>query len=173
MLSLNLYPGPAYRFLQAIIIACLVLIQGCSEEPADKKEVAPSFSLELFDGKSFKSSEYKGKPMLVNFFASWCLPCAEEAPVLERMSRVYGPQGIAFVAIAIDDTEEKAKGFIEKHGISFSSGIDKTGKTKDAFGVYGVPTTFFIGQDGLINYLHAGGLTEVLLIHELDKLLYR
>ena len=69
--------------------------------------------------------------------------------------------------------KEKAKKFTKKHGITFSTGIDKTGEIKDAFGVYGVPTTFFIGQDGLVNYLHAGELTEVLLIHELDKLLHR
>ncbi len=132
MLSLNLNLDlRLYRFLQALIIACLVLIQGCSEESADKKEIAPSFSLELFDGKFFKSSDYKGKPMLVNFFASWCLPCAEEAPILDRMSRVYGPQGIAFIAIAIDDTEDKARAFVEKHGMTFPVGIDKSGEIID------------------------------------------
>jgi len=173
MLNLNLNLGSVRCFLIIFCIACLIFISGCSDNAEHKKETAPNFSLEIFDSKPFKSSDYKGKPMLVNFFASWCLPCADEAPLLDRMSRVYGPQGIAFLAIAIDDTEEKTRAFVKKYGMTFPTGIDKTGETKDAFGVYGVPTTFFITQNGLINYLHAGELTEVLLIHELDKLIYQ
>ncbi len=158
-------------FLAAIITVCLFLVHGCSENDSGKKEAATDFTLKLFNGESFRFDDYKGKPMLINFFASWCVPCAEEAPVLEKVSRVYQPKGVAFLAIAVDDTEDKAKEFVEKHGISFAVGIDKTGEIKDAYGVYGVPTTFFVGGDGLISYLHAGGLTEVLLTHELNKLL--
>lgn len=156
-----------------LLLACFILIQGCSGESEDKQESAPSFSIDLFNGDTFDSKNHKGKPMLVNFFASWCLPCADEAPILERMAKVYGNHGMKFIAIAIDDTEDKARAFVEKHGMTFPIGIDKSGEIRDAFGVYGVPTTFFISQNGLVNYIHAGGLTEVLLINELDKLLFR
>ncbi len=160
-----------YRGLGSFLIAALVLIHGCSGEAPPVKEVAADFKLTLFDGDTFQLSSHKGKPILINFLASWCIPCREEIPALNQVYREYGPKGVAFVGIAIDDTEEKAKEFVEKFELGFPAGIDKNGVIKDAFGLYGVPTTLFIDKKGNINYLHPGGVTVILLKHELDKLL--
>ncbi len=78
---------------------------------------------------------------------------------------------MAFVGIAVNDTEDKAKQFVAEFDVSFPAGIDKTGEISDAFGLYGVPTTLFIDKEGIISYLHSGGVTEKLLKHELDKIL--
>ncbi len=161
----------------ALAIAGLLLTQRnaknefSSKSSLETKEPAPNFTLPLFDGKNFQLSDHKGKPILINFFASWCLPCREEMPVLEKIVHEYGPKGVVFLGIAIDDTEEKMKDFIAKYGVTFPVGLDKTAAIQKSFGLYGIPTTYFINKQGIINYFHSGSVTEELLQHELDKLL--
>ncbi len=92
-------------------------------------------------------------------------------PVLEKIVHEYEPKGVVFLGIAVDDTEEKMKDFIAKYGVTFPVGLDKTASIQKSFGLYGIPTTYFINKQGIINYLHSGSVTEELLQHELDKLL--
>ncbi len=160
----------------ALSVAGLLIMQGSAknELPANSsgaREAAPNFELVLLDGKRFQLSDYKGKPVLINFFASWCLPCREEMPVLEKIVGAYEPKGVVFVGIAVDDTEEKMKDFIARYKVTFPVGLDKTADIQKSFGLYGIPTTYFIDQEGMINYFHSGAVTEDLLEHELDKLL--
>ena len=159
-----------YGLLLGCLIAGSLLSQGCSED-APAKETAPDFSVLLFDGEHFQLGTYRGKPVLINFLASWCLPCREEIPILNQVYREYRQRGVAFVGIAVNDAEDKAREFVEKFDVSFPAGVDKTGEISDAFGLYGVPTTLFIDKEGIISYLHSGGVTEKLLKHELDKIL--
>lgn len=161
----------------ALVAAGLLLTQGNRENEtpskpsSNVKEPSPNFTLNLLDGGNFNSSDYKGKPVLINFFASWCLPCREEMPVLEKIVHEYKPKGVVFLGIAVDDTEEKMKDFIAKYGVTFPVGLDKTATIQKSFGIYGIPTTYFIDKQGVINYFHSGAVTEELLQHELDKLL--
>ena len=163
--------------LLTITFVALLLTRGDASKDflpktsADAKEPTPDFSLELFDGSHFRLSDHKGKPVLTNFFASWCVPCKEEIPHLEQVGRECAAKGVVFLAIAVTDSEDKAREFVEEHGLTFPAGIDKTGSIQETFGLYGVPTTFFITRDGMTNYIHAGAVTEELLRHELDKLL--
>ncbi len=175
---LTLKPGLFMRqytnnllFRVGVVMAGLLLIQGCSDEKPVKKEIAQDFALELFEGGRFQLGDHKGKPVLINFLASWCIPCREEIPALNQIYGVYKHQGVVFLAIAVDDTRENIKKFINKYGLELPAGIDTSGKIKDAFGLYGVPTTLFIDKQGFINYLHPGSVTESLLHHELDQLL--
>lgn len=175
----------SYKLLIILAIAGLVLALGVAgfllmqgnaknESPAnlpEAKEPAPNFTLTLVDGKNFQFSEHKGKPVLINFFASWCLPCREEMPVLVKIAHEYGPKGVVLLGIAVDDTEEKMKDFIARYGVNFPVGLDKTAEIQKSFGLYGIPTTYFINKQGIINYFHSGVVTEELLRHELDKLL--
>ena|SRR3989338_3854743 len=160
--------------LLALLINCSLLIPGCSDKttnPPAAKETAPDFHLTLFDGGDFKLSAQKGKVVVINFFASWCVSCGEETPFIEKASKKYSPQTVAFLAIAVDDTEKKARAFLNKSGLTIPAGLDNTGKIKDAYGLYGMPTTFFIDKNGKISYFHAGVVTEDLLKSEIDKLL--
>lgn len=164
------------HFSLLLLAASLLLLQGCSgngngETVPVKKETAADFTLKLFDGGSFRLSDYKGKPVLINFWASSCIICREEAPALERSYQEYSKNGVVFIGIAIYDTETKAREFVKEFQLSFPIGIDSSREIEKSYRVYGVPTTFFIDKKGLINYLHLGGVSEELLSHELDKLL--
>lgn len=161
----------------ALVVAGLLLTQGdaqngfSSKSAAEKKELAPDFTLLTIDGKDFHLSDYKGRPVLINFFASWCLPCREEMPILEKIVHEYSPKGVVFLGVAVDDTEAKMKDFIARYSVTFPVGLDKTAAIQKSFGIYGIPTTYFIDKQGVINYSHSGSVTEELLQHELDKLL--
>ena len=163
--------------IAVVAATILLLVKGAPESsPLTKpspeaREPAPDFTLVTLNGGDFHFGDHKGKPILINFFASWCLPCREEMPVIEKIVREYGPKGVVFLGIAVDDTEEKMKDFIKKYGVTFPVGLDKTAKIQKSFDIYGIPTTYFISKQGIINYSHSGAVTEELLHHELDKLL--
>jgi cytochrome c biogenesis protein CcmG/thiol:disulfide interchange protein DsbE len=90
--------------------------------------------------------------------------------VLEAIFQEYRDRGVTLLGVAVQDTESKAMGFVEEFGLTFPTGLDE-GEIKEAYGVFGVPTTFFIDGEGFIRYTHAGIVTEDLLRHELEKLL--
>ena len=161
----------SHSFFLALFTSSLLFIQGCSDNATAPMETAPDFNITLFDGGDFQLSAQKGKVVAINFFASWCVSCGEETPVIEKVSHQYASQTVVFLAIAVDDTEKKAKAFMNKMGMTIPAGLDKTGKIKDDYGIYGMPTTFFIDKNGKISYFHAGVVTEELLKHEIDKLL--
>ncbi len=151
----------------------LLLLSGCDwDQYAEltEKEIAADFSLKLFSGDEFHLSDHKGKPVFINFWASWCIPCIEEAAAIEQVYKEYSEKGVIFVGIAINDTETKAKEFIAEHKLSFATGLD-SGKIQESYPLYGVPTTLFIDKQGKINYLHMGGVTEDLIRHEIEKII--
>lgn len=90
--------------------------------------------------------------------------------MIERVAKEYQPKGVAFLAVAVDDTEQKARAYLQKAGLNIAAGLDQSGKIKEAYGIYGMPTTFFIDQAGRIRYMHAGAIGEQLMRHEIDKL---
>ncbi|MEO5348552.1 MAG: TlpA family protein disulfide reductase [Magnetococcus sp. YQC-3] len=153
-------------------IFLLSLLAGCGESPVPTvRSHAPNFTLELFEGGKWQLSDFKGKPLVLNFFASWCVPCGEEAPAFERGYQAFKEKGVQFIGIASQDTRSKAMDFVQKHGLTYPVGLDTTGAIREAYGVFGMPTTFFVDKAGTIHYLHVGGVNEALLRHELEKIL--
>lgn len=110
---------------------------------------APDFSLGLFDGSNFTldGALRTGKPVVVNFWASWCGPCADEAPVLQDAARRYGDQ-VTFVGIDVQDIDSDAQTFLHKYGITYQNGSGNAGPISVQYGMRGVPETYFIAPDG-------------------------
>ncbi|GMR18746.1 MAG: hypothetical protein BMS9Abin33_1186 [Gammaproteobacteria bacterium] len=156
-----------------LMTVCLWFVHGCNNPDYVylKGEPAADFSIERFDGGSFQLSDYKGKPILINFFASWCVACGTEVPVLAKISPEYIKKGVVFVSVAINDTETRARKFIDKYNLAFATGLDKSGKIRRDYQIYGMPTTLLVDKQGTIKYLHLGGVTEDSIRDELDKLL--
>lgn len=118
---------------------------------------APEFELPLLDGSgTLSSDELEGAPVVINFFASWCFPCREEAPHLERLSREYADEGVRFVGVNVQgglpptllDSEVGAREFVEEFDITYPVVADEEGVlAKELMDFYGLPQTFFIDED--------------------------
>ena len=106
---------------------------------------APSFELPLLDGSGTLTDEdLRGSPVVVNFWASWCIPCREEAPVLEKAWRAYRDEGVVFLGVNIKDAEVSARGFVDDLGLTYLQVRDTDEGLARALGVKGLPETFFI-----------------------------
>jgi cytochrome c biogenesis protein CcmG/thiol:disulfide interchange protein DsbE len=106
---------------------------------------APDFDLPLLGGEGRISDEdVRGHPVVVNFWASWCIPCKEEAPTLESKWRKYRDRGVRFLGVNVQDAEQDALGFVEEFDITFPSVRDPDQVLWRKFGVRGIPETFFI-----------------------------
>lgn len=109
---------------------------------------APEFTLTSFDGQTFTLSELKGRPVVVNFWASWCIPCRDEAPALQRAWEKYQDQGVLILGVDYVDTDPDAKRFIAEFQQTYPNGADVGTKISQAYKISGVPETYFIGKDG-------------------------
>ena len=132
---------------------------------------ASPFSLALFDGGRFALAEHADKMVLVNFWASWCVPCREEAPLLEATWRASRDKGVIFVGVNIQDAEEAARAFLREFGITYPNGPDPGGRIAIDYGVYGIPELFFIGRGGRILAKHIGAIGPERLVASLDATL--
>ncbi len=130
---------------------------------------APSFNLTLFDGKVIGLENFRGKVVLLNFWASWCIPCRAEAGTLESAWQKYQNRGVVFIGVNIQDKEEDARAFIKEFGITYLNGPDASGKIAIDYGVWGIPETFFIDPQSRITYKHAGGLSLPVITAKLDQ----
>lgn len=139
------------------------------QQPPPKE--APDFVLTLFDGERLSLSSLRGRPVVLNFWASWCPPCKQEAPVLERGWRAYQDKGVIFLGIDVQDTEAAARRFMETYGITFRNGPDQGNRIAPAYGITGIPETFFISRDGLLVRRWIGPISDPVLTAYIEELL--
>lgn len=124
---------------------------------------APLFSLRpIGGGEPVTLESLRGKTVVVNFWASWCVPCVEEHPVLVSAPRRFGPD-VVFLGVVYEDEEPSVQRFLAQYGAAYPSLIDDGGKVSIAYGVYGVPETYFISADGMIVNKYVGPLRPELL----------
>lgn len=126
-------------------------------------ETAPDFTLTTFPGYEYegasqvKLSDLKGKIVVINFWASWCKPCEQEANDLQEAWRIYQSEGdVVFLGVDYVDTEPEALGYLEKFDITFANGADLGTRISQAFRIKGVPETYFIDRDGVIYFIQVG-----------------
>jgi cytochrome c biogenesis protein CcmG/thiol:disulfide interchange protein DsbE len=134
-------------------------------------KAAPDFAIPLLEGGEFVLSEHAGRPVVINFWASWCPPCVEEAPVLERSWQSHKDLGVAFLGIDIQDTEEDARFFVRRFGATYPNGRDEDGKITIDYGVAGLPVTFFVGKDGIVQRRWVGAIKQSELTTRVEEIL--
>ncbi len=130
---------------------------------------APAFRLEkLSGGAPIALADFKGKPVVINFWATWCVPCMQEHPEMVAASRRLRDQ-VQFLGVVFDDKEENVRAFLEENGSPYPSLLDPDGKTAVAYGVAGVPETYFVDPQGVIVSKYVGPLDAVSFERELAK----
>lgn len=121
---------------------------------------APEFSIPSYQGDQVVLSDIRGRPVVINFWASWCPPCRAESAMLESLWREYESAGIYFLGVNIQDSREAAEAYIEEFGITFVNGVDRDGRVSIDYGVIGLPATFFVNGEGVIVGRWVGAMSE-------------
>jgi cytochrome c biogenesis protein CcmG/thiol:disulfide interchange protein DsbE len=122
---------------------------------------APDFELETLDGKKVRLSEFRGKAVALNFWATWCEPCKVEMPWMIEFQNKYRPEGLEVVGVAMEDTDKKdIEKFVKDMGVNYLILLGKESVGDQYGGILGLPTTFYIGRDGKIVEQQAGLISK-------------
>jgi cytochrome c biogenesis protein CcmG/thiol:disulfide interchange protein DsbE len=161
-MSLSMGALIAWTGLLALLVLLAFGLLRSQKGPVSKGETAPAFSLTTFDGQQINASDLKGKVLVVNFWASWCQPCEQEAAELEAAWNYYKPGGdVVFLGVDYVDTEPEARAYLNKFNISYPNGPDLGTRISQAYRIRGVPETFFINRDGKLSYFQKGPFTSM------------
>lgn len=139
-----------------------------SAEPAIGRS-APDFTLTTVDGETLQLSELRGQPVVLNFWATWCGPCRNEMPVLEAASQRFAGQ-VAFIGVDQGEPPDVVAEYLQELGISFLIPLDSDMSVGDRYQVRGMPTTFFIDKDGMIQHLWVGEMNAIILAEGVAKI---
>jgi cytochrome c biogenesis protein CcmG, thiol:disulfide interchange protein DsbE len=159
-----------------VVILALGLFRANQTQPTSGP--APDLELTLFDGyegnagkSPIKLSDLKGKVVVLNFWASWCVPCAQEAADLQATYEKYKDQGVVFLGVDWTDIEGDALNYLKRFGITYANGPDLQTKIGPRYHITGVPETYVVDREGKIQYFKASPISVAELSGVLDRLL--
>jgi cytochrome c biogenesis protein CcmG/thiol:disulfide interchange protein DsbE len=158
----------------AALVAFLTVSIGRPAGPVDTPIVgrrAPAFDLQTLDGGRLSLASLRGSPVVLNFWASWCIPCREEAPLLTAAAADYGARGLRVVGVVYQDSAESARDFMGRYGQTYPGLLDPDGRTAIDYGVFGIPETFFIDASGIVRARQVGAVTVDDLRRQIQKIL--
>jgi cytochrome c biogenesis protein CcmG/thiol:disulfide interchange protein DsbE len=149
----------------AILLGFLALIawglRRSMTGPISVGDTVPDIQMMTFDGRTIHSQDLTGKVIVLNFWASWCKPCEQEARELEAASQYFKPDGkVVFLGLAYVDTEPNSLAYLEKFGVTYDNGPDLRTTVSQMFRIRGVPETYILGPDGKLKYIKIGPFTS-------------
>ncbi|HSB52656.1 MAG TPA: TlpA disulfide reductase family protein [Dissulfurispiraceae bacterium] len=119
-------------------------------------QAAPDFALQDLEGNTVSLSSFKGKVVFLNFWATWCPPCKDELPSIEKLHNLMKQKGLVVLAVSIDKSPEKVRDFLKQHPVSFRVLMDKNASASRSFKVFSLPMTFIIDKRGVLIEKHFG-----------------
>ena len=137
-------------------------------------DTAPAFTLKTLDGSPASLSDYAGHPVLINFWASWCSPCRDEMPLIIAAYQGHQQAGLVVLAIDLTDQEGSTKDirkFQTEFQMPFPVLLDEKGKARKLYALRGVPTSIFVGADGVVRAVNPGPISEAALQQHLSEIL--
>ena len=147
--------------------------QGSRSDSAGAKQhrAAPDFNLPLIDGGQLRLSSYRGKVVLLDFWATWCVPCREETPHFVDLQQKYGGEGLQIIGVSMDDSDDPVRSFHQQFHINYPV-VMGTADVGSAYGgVLGLPIAFLIDRDGRIYAKHMGATDAAVFEEEITTLL--
>jgi thiol-disulfide isomerase/thioredoxin len=134
---------------------------------------APAFSLPARGGSTIDLSQYKGQVVMINFWASWCVPCRQEMPLLDSIYKKYKPLGFTLLSVNVEPEQKDAESFLKQTPVSFPVVFDAKSKVSGLYNVQGMPTTVFIDRKGNVRLMHVSYKTgdENLYMNQIRTLL--
>lgn len=145
--------------------------QNENKQNTDNLQAVMDFELKNLNGDNVKLSDYKGKVVVLNFFATWCPPCKAELPGFVKMADEYNGKDVVFVFTDVGEDDETVKSFLKANNYNFTPLMDYDGKASDMYSVRGIPTTFIINKDFNIINQHVGFMDEAALKNLIDEAL--
>jgi cytochrome c biogenesis protein CcmG/thiol:disulfide interchange protein DsbE len=164
----------------AVVLGSVALFSACSDsqsvrasaKPDKDRKPAPNFTLRDANGKSVSLADYKGKVVLLNFWATWCGPCGLEIPWFEEFEKQYKSQGFAVLGVSMDDDGWPAvKPYMQEHNINYRVLLGNDSVSQLYGGLDALPTTFIIDREGNIAYPHVGLIGKNEYLNEIQSLL--
>ena len=140
-------------------------------------DVAPDFQMQFFNGYEWEDqptaqlSDFKGRPVILNFWASWCVECKIEADLLEKTWQAYHDDGVVFLGVAYIDVEPKSLEYLEEYNITYPNAPDLRSTISSKYDITGVPETFFIDKGGNVVHIQLGPVNETMLTGLIDQML--
>ena len=156
-----------HRLAVLAAAALIAIVVGSCGSGAGDDVPATDIEFELLDGGTSTIGAHLDRPVVLNFFASWCTPCKVEMPALEALHQQR--PDIAFVGLAVNDTPTRAREIVADTGVTYPTGVDPASAIGNAYEILGMPTTLFISSDGEVAYQHTGGLTAEQIAEHLDR----
>lgn len=171
--------GKNKKWIQLAIFAVIVIIGALTLVSnlymSDKKPVqgskAPDFTLLGLDGKTYKLSDQKGKVVVVNFWGTFCEPCRDEMPALERQRAKWAGKNVEIWGLNLDEPRVAVQNFVSQYKVTFPILFDKNEENRKRYGVSQYPTTFFVGPDGKIAVIRIGEMDEPFIEQTITTLL--
>ncbi len=155
-------------FLVGLLVIVGIGLRRTQQGTVQPGEKIPDFTLFLYSSYEYEGkdelslSDLSGKIVVINFWASWCKPCEQEAAELEQAWQQYQPAGkVVFMGVDYVDTEPEARAYLKKFGITYPNGPDKGTRISQLFRIKGVPETYFIDEDNVLRYVKVGPFTSL------------
>ena len=144
----------ALRILAVIVLS--LFLSGQVQSSVKLQEAAPDFTLKSLEGPNLRLEEYRGQVVLINFWASWCGPCRQEMPILDRLHQRYEDTGFAVLGVNVEGEAAPAQEIVDKTNVTFPILIDDGQKVSDMYNLQAMPTTVVVDRDGVVRYIHPG-----------------
>lgn len=142
--------------LKPAVAGLLVVMLAAPAAAVTVQDTAPDFTLKSLEGTNLRLDEYRGQVVLINFWASWCGPCRQEMPLLDRLHQRYVDTGFSVLGINVEGEEAPARALIDKIPVTFPVLIDEGQLVSELYRLEAMPSTVVLDRDGIVRYIHRG-----------------